>query len=248
MPSFQEALDAKADVLEFDLQLTKDDVPVVSHDPLLTKQHCVDAEGKPLVKSIPVRTLTLAELKTYDCGSVRQERFPKQKLIPGTRIPTLEEVLQFVTTRAPHLRMNIETKMVPPSDKELHLVPKPALFVEKIVALLRKYGVVEKSILQSFDFRTLTEAKKAEPRLALSCLFEKEADYCGETLRIGAQWLSPLQTLLTPAVVKDCHAKGIKVVPWTANTPDEWARLVDLKVDAIISDYPRQLVEFLKSR
>ena len=40
----------------------------------------------------------------------------------------------------------------------------------------------------------------------------------------------------------------LRVVPWTANKPEEWARLVDLKVDAIISDYPRQLVEYLKSR
>lgn len=248
LPAFQEAVDAKADVLEFDLQMTKDNVPVVAHDPLLTQEHCKGPNGRKLKKPIAIRTLTLEELKKYDCGSVPQERFPTQQQIPGTPIPTLEEVLVFVKKQAPHIKMNIETKMVPPSTKRVDLVPDPSFFVHQIVGLLQKYSLVEQSILQSFDFRTLQAAKEIEPKLQLSCLFEEKTDMCAETARVGAQWLSPKQTLLTPEIMKDCRSRGIRVVPWTANKTEEWARLVNLKVDAIITDYPRQLVQYFSGK
>ena len=41
--------------------------------------------------------------------------------------------------------------------------------------------------------------------------------------------------------ITEAHALGLKVFPWTVNSPGEMARLIDMKVDGLISDYPDRL-------
>jgi glycerophosphoryl diester phosphodiesterase len=38
------------------------------------------------------------------------------------------------------------------------------------------------------------------------------------------------------------------VVPWTANTEQDWEKLIGAGVDAIISDDPAELIAYLKRR
>lgn len=244
IPAFEEAVAAGAHVLEFDLQLTADDVPIVSHDPYLTAQHCRYRDGKPLTAPIPIRSLKVKQLEAFECGSVAQARFPEQKQIPGTPIPTLDGLLTWWKKNAGKLEMNIETKM---SAEDPKWIPDPTLFARKVIEALRKHGAVGKTILQSFDFRTLTAAQKIEPTLRLSCLFEESKSFCDETAEIGAQWASPALKLVNPAEVAKCHAKKIQVVPWTANNEKEWRALLASEVDAIITDYPRKLAAYLKT-
>ena len=59
--------------------------------------------------------------------------------------------------------------------------------------------------------------------------------------------LSPHFSLVTPERVAEAHAAGMQVVPWTANTPEAWRKLVDAHVDAIISDDPEALIGWLKA-
>ncbi len=245
IPAFEEAVAAGAHVLEFDLQLTADDVPVVSHDPYLTAQHCRYRDGKPLAAPIPIRSLKAKQLEAFECGSVPQERFPEQKLTPGTSIPTLDGLLAWWKKNAPRFEMNIETKM---SAEDPKWIADPTLFARKVIETLRKYQAIDKSILQSFDFRTLTAARKIEPKLRLSCLFEEGAkDFCAQTAEVGAEWASPALALANPDAVAKCHDRGIKVVPWTANLEEQWRTLLGSEVDAIITDYPRKLAAFLKT-
>lgn len=242
LPAFQEAVAAGVQVLELDLQLTADDVVVISHDPDLTPEHCQYRTGAPLSGPIAVRSLKAAELAQFECGAIAQERFPEQKQIPGLDILTFESFLQWWAKNAPRLEMNIETKM---SAQIPQWKLDPLLFTRKIIELLRKYGAVEKAILQSFDFRTLLVAKKIEPKLRLSCLFEGIENFCDATRKIGAQFASPNFQAVFPDEVTLCHHQGIQVVPWTANSEAEWRTLLDLQVDAIITDYPRRLTTYL---
>ena len=80
IPAFEYAIGAGVDVLELDMAVTKDDVLVVSHDPLLNPEICT-GPGAPRA----IRTLTLRELRQWDCGALRNPRFPKQTPIPGAR-------------------------------------------------------------------------------------------------------------------------------------------------------------------
>src|SRR5437588_402578 len=73
IPAFEYAIGAGADVLELDMAVTRDDVVVVSHDPVLNPEICRSPGGSTLI-----RVLTLAELRKWDCGSLRNPKFPRQ--------------------------------------------------------------------------------------------------------------------------------------------------------------------------
>jgi glycerophosphoryl diester phosphodiesterase len=53
---------------------------------------------------------------------------------------------------------------------------------------------------------------------------------------------------VTPEQVRAAHDAGLQVVPWTANRPADWDKLVAAKVDAIITDDPAELIAYLKQR
>ena len=126
-------------------------------------------------------------------------------------------------------------------------------FARLVVNLVRKHGMEQRVIVQSFDFRTLKEIRKLAPQLRLSALYEgaprsfvdiaKEAGAGGRSVEI----VSPHFSLVTPERVSAAHAAGIQVVPWTANTPSVWRTLADAGVDALISDDPAELISWLKS-
>ena len=245
LSAFEEAISAGADWIELDLILSKDDVPVISHDATISVDICLDARKKPLSRVIPIKTQTVKQLKTYDCGSVPNPVFPEQKPVPDQTFVTLEEVLVWAT-KFPEkkVRFNIETKT---SASQKQFEPNPRKFVDSIIRLLRKYHQVENSILQSFDFRTLAEARKMEPSLKLSALFDKQGPICKPTKDLGAAIASPNLTLITKDMVKECHSLGIEVHPWTLNQESEWKSAISMGVDGIITDYPRKLTHFLLS-
>lgn len=233
LPSFEEAVSAGADYFELDIQLSADDVPIVFHDPAISPKLCREAKFK-----LPIRSLKAEEITQFDCGSVAQKDFPRQKQIPGTLIPTLEETLAWLAKASPTAGVNIEMKIEDPS-------VDPVAFTKVTLALVKKYGLVSRTLFQSFDFRPLTEASKLIPALRLSCLFEDAADFAAEAARIGAGCVGPSYQLLTEKHIAACHARGIKVIPWTVNELKDWERLIGLGVDGIITDYPRDLAAFL---
>src|SRR3982074_2848953 len=72
IPAFEYAIGVGVDVLELDMAVTRDDVVVVSHDPLLNPEIC-----KGPAASVPIRTLTLKELRQWDCGALSHPRVPQ---------------------------------------------------------------------------------------------------------------------------------------------------------------------------
>jgi glycerophosphoryl diester phosphodiesterase len=245
LSAFEEAVSSGADWVELDLVLSKDDVPVISHDATISVDLCLDARKKPLSRVIPIKTQTVKQLKTYDCGSVPNPVFPEQKPVPGQTFVTLEEVLVWAKNfPEKKVRFNIETKT---SASQKQFEPNPRKFVDSIIRLLRKYHQIENSILQSFDFRTLTEARKMEPNLKLSALFDKPEPICKTTKDLGAVIASPNLSLVTKDMVKECHSLGVEIHPWTLNQESEWKSAISMGVDGIITDYPRKLTHFLIS-
>ena len=237
MPTFEYAIGAGVDVLELDLAVTKDNVVVVSHDPYLNPTICKDVQGK-----VAIRNLTFAELQRYDCGARQNPLFPKQKPVPGTRIPRFDDVLALADRGNFHF--NVETKIFA---KWPELTPSPEDFARLVLEAVKKRGLVDRVILQSFDYRTLHAMKKLEPRMRLSALFDSASKPFVEIARdAGASIVSPKYPLVTKAEVDAAHAAGLQVVPWTANTREDWAKLVDAGVDAIISDDPAELIAYLK--
>ncbi len=246
LAAFEEALKAGVDVLEFDLNVTKDDVVVVTHDQRINPLICTGPEGKAPLSSPAIRSLTLAELKRYDCGSLRNLSFPHQTPSPGERIPTLDEVMAYVTVsahpEAAGIRFNIETKI---NKHKPDLSPEPEEFVRLTLAVLRKYGVTGRTIIQSFDERTLEETKKQAPEVLTSRLTGNPFDLLGTPHKTCADIISPYYKWLNKAVVARLHRQGFKVIPWTVNKPRAWGCMKRIGVDAILTDNPGGLIEYL---
>ncbi|HJU31031.1 MAG TPA: glycerophosphodiester phosphodiesterase, partial [Hyphomicrobiaceae bacterium] len=265
--AFERALAIGVTTLETDLAVTRDGVLVLSHDPVLNPAIVRGAGGRWLTTPGPaINTLTLAELKAFDVGRLdpasRYGRaFPEQKPADGTRIPTLAELFELVRRSGKAVRFNIETKLSPDRPAES---PDPETFARLVVDAIRSGGVAGHATIQSFDWRTLLAARRLAPEIGTVCLTTSQTLQDGRegSRRVPSPWLagldpnhyggsaprlaniagcdvwSPRYSELAPALVAEAHALRLKVVPWTVNDPADLARVIDMKVDGLITDYP----------
>ncbi len=254
--------------------MTRDGVVVISHDPYLNPDLVRGPDGQWLATAGPaIRTLTLDELKRYDIGRLNPaskyaQQFPEQKPVDGQRFPTLVE---FFAQAAPNVRFNIEIK-TDPTKPDLTL--EPAAFARLAVDGIAKAGAQSRTTLQSFDWRGLIEAKKLAPAIATACLSIEGGNFDTVQRASGrpSPWLggldlaahggsvprlakaagcavwSPFWRNVTAENVKEAQALGLKVIPWTVNALAEMARLIDLGVDGLITDYPDRGLKVLASK
>jgi glycerophosphoryl diester phosphodiesterase len=118
-----------------------------------------------------------------------------------------------------------------------------------VLDAVRKHSVEKRVILQSFDFRTLHAMEKLAPGIRRSALYQgAPRDFVEIAREAHAGIVSPYFTLVTRQAVDAAHAAGLKVIPWTANEPAQWDKLVASGVDAIITDDPAALIEYLRAR
>jgi glycerophosphoryl diester phosphodiesterase len=104
-------------------------------------------------------------------------------------------------------------------------------------------------ILESFDFRTLAAMRKLEPKIQLSALcMGPGLDFVKIGRESGAGIISPLHTFVTGNQVRAAHEAGLQVLPWVANETADWDRLMAAGVDSILTDYPADLISYLKQR
>jgi glycerophosphoryl diester phosphodiesterase len=240
LPAFEYAIQVGVDVLELDMNVTKDNVLVVSHDQTINRKICQGPVGEARI-----RFLTLEQVRRFDCGTLKNPDFPEQQPVPGTKIPTIEEV--FALAPRGDFGFNIETKSDP---KKPELAPAPEEFARLVVDAVKRHKLEKRVIVQSFDYRTLIAIHKLAPGIRLSALyaglpkdFVKISQEAG-----GAGIVSPQWMLVSKGKVKKAHQHGLEVVPWTANTPRAWNKLINAKVDAIITDNPAALIEYLKAK
>ena len=250
IPAFADALRAGADALELDMDVTKDGVIVVSHEPNVTPALCLGPDGKKLEKPVPIRSLTLEELRKYDCGSLPNPKFPKQARVPGTPMPTLEEVFALVegstAPAAAAVEFNIETKIFPGDPR---LSPDPETFAGLVMDAVRRHKMQRRVMVQSFDVRTLKAVKKLDRSVRTSQLTgENLLDIVPALKAAGTDIWSPDSKWVTPEAVLEAHEAGIKVVPYTINNVKEWDAAIAAGVDAIITDYPAALIDYLRAK
>jgi len=247
IPGFLHALDAGAHVLEMDTVVTADDRVVVLHDSVLNPDLCAPVGGGSLKGEVVVRAITLEALRGYHCTRLLK-RFPQQTAIAPLPIPTLAEVLAAVARhpKGKEIRFNIETKIDPSKPDQ---APPPERFAQLFIDVLKAAKVMDRAVIQSFDPRTLVAARKIAPSLKRAILLGMPPlDVIVEARAVGADIVSPYHQWLTSGHVKAIHDAGLQVIPWTANEPGVWERLMTLGVDGIITDDPSALGQWLKGR
>ena len=162
-----------------------------------------------------------------------------------------------------------------PEDPYYANTPDPDVFVEKVYEVVKIYNMQDRVTIQSFDWRTLKAMKAIAPELTLVALSSEQpswgksgmylrlgekapsphlgglnindfkGDYVKAAKEIGADVVSPYFKELSPDLIDEAHALGMKVVPWTVNSPKDMEMLLAMGVDGIISDQPWVLRDVL---
>jgi glycerophosphoryl diester phosphodiesterase len=249
LPGFELALGIGVDTLELDVGVTRDGVVVIHHDRRLNPDVARGSDGKWVAAPPPtIFSMTFEELQRYDVGRIRPgseyaRRFPHQKPIDGTRIPRLRDL--FEAAKNSKVAFNIETKVAPEAPEET-LAPEP--FARALIAEVRTAGVAARTTIQSFDFRTLRAVEREAPEIATAYLTSGKNSEPAKVRAAGARVWSPDWRDLTLQKVEAARGAGLRIIAWTVNEPPDIARMLDMKVDGIISDYPDRVRAEMKRR
>ena len=259
IPAFIQALQLGVTTLEMDAVISQDQQVVISHEPWFNHEICTTPDGTRIAeeeaRSHNMFALTYEEIKQYDCGQIKNPRFPRQQTQPAYK-PLLREVIQSAEayTRRhglPPVHYNIETKSTPQGDNLFH--PTPDVFTRLVLDVIVEEGIADRAILQSFDVRTLQEAQSLAYdgiKLAYLVSYAGDAGLDGNLDLLGflPDIYSPNFRLVNTEMVQEAHDRGISVIPWTINDLEEMRRQKMLGVDGIITDYPDLGVKLLPPR
>lgn len=242
------AIDLGVSTLELDVVITKDKQVILSHEPFMSAEISTNPEGKSITaseeKTYNIYQLDYAAIQTWDVGLKPHPRFPQQEKTPANK-PLLTDVIDAVEAytrmhNIPPVQYNIETKSDPEGDDIFH--PKPAEFVSLLLDVIQGKGIATRTIIQSFDVRTIQLVHTQYPELKTAFLVEETS---AKKLKTQLNALGFIPTIFSPAyqfvdqkLVNSCRRKGMHVIVWTVNTLPEMQKMLHLGVDGIISDYP----------
>ena len=253
--AMKNALNLGVNTLELDLQLSKDGVVVVSHDAYFHHRYATRPDDTFVWKGEPkeyLYTMNYDQITKYDVGRKPNKDWPEKKCMPAVK-PTLHELIDFVESYTKEMgyspvRYNIEIKSSA-ADGEGVNWPEYKEFADVCVQALQSRGLGDRLVIQSFDTRALNYIHGRYPQLRLSYLTDKsdtDFDSFMAELEFIPDWLSPHHSVVDEDLVQKCHDKGMKIVPWTVDDSDELRRLIDLRVDAIITNYPDRLLKLTR--
>ncbi|MGH7185281.1 MAG: glycerophosphodiester phosphodiesterase family protein, partial [Pseudomonadota bacterium] len=203
-------------------------------------------------------------------GTDYARQFPDQAPVDGTRIPRLADLFDLVKRSGDDkVRFDIETKINPDRPAE---APEPGVFARALVAEIRKAGVAARSVVQSFDWRTLQVVQKIAPEIPTAYLtIQSRMDNIAAGRPEGSRWTAGFQHKdygsvpkmikaaggacwsayfgdLTPELAREAQSLGLKVLAWTVNDPAAMARMIDYGVDGLITDRPDLARKLLEAR
>lgn len=249
MPAFEKALAVGADVIEFDVHLSRDGQCVVIHDEILDRT--TDGQG-------PVRQYSWEDLKKLDAGSwfdrknevarlVQAEIPPGSPPLPipeekfaGTRIPLLQEVLEWST--AVRMPVSIEIKAPWPFYHGLNVYPG---IVEKVLELVARYGDEELTSLHSFDHRAVLRSKELNPNITTLVAYGGAilVDPVGPARAAHANGIAIGSNWVTPELVRVVHAEDVCLFGWGLgeepySQADDLCRLIAMGVDFVSGGFP----------
>ena len=213
LAAFRRAAALGADMIELDVQLTRDGEVVVIHD--WTLERTTSGSG-------PVGACSLAELRRLDAGAWFGPAFA------GERVPTLGEVLGAVA-----LPVNVELKPAGDDGLEAH-----ALTVVAAAGAAQRVVFSSFALVALERLRVLSE----EATIGLLWETAAIAEALEAAGRVAARALHLRKDVATPETLAALASAGLPVRVWTVNEPAELARLGACRVEAIFTDYPERFL------
>lgn len=250
LPAFIHSIELGVTTLEMDVVITKDNKVILSHEPFMHPEIATGPSGhvfsSPKDRSHNIYQMTYDEVCRWDVGMKPHPKFPQQKKIPAVK-PLLKDVIDSVekytkTHRLKPVRYNIETKSGQATDGIYHPAPEP--FVELLMQVIHQAGVSKRTIIQSFDKRTLQVLHQQFPSVKTSFLIEgnnkKSPEDLVGNLGFRPNYLSPEFHLVSKEYLVACKKLKVKVIAWTVNEEEDILAMAAMGVDGIISDYPNR--------
>lgn len=240
LAAFYEGAKYKADYLELDVVITKDNYVLVSHEPWLRAEICENVKGSP--KDNNIFNMTLAEVLQYDCGSKFVSKFPEQKKVKSYK-PLLSEVIDslIIYCEKNYLKtpkINVEIKCHKSKDGAFQ--PSPKTFAQLVYNVLKEKNMLKNVMIQSFDLRVLQEFRQIDSTIPQGLLIAnfKSVKQNVKSLGYTPTWYNPYFKLVNKKNIQTVHSMGMVIVPWTVNKEKDMKKLKQWGVDGVITDYP----------
>lgn len=209
--SFDKAMMAGAEAVEFDVHKTKDGELVVIHDEDIKQTF----QGSGLIKDF-----TLAELKTFKC---KNTEFENSKLC---KLPTLNEVLEILKNGKLLINIELKTDLIHYENIEAD-----------VLAVIQKYNLHKNVLISSFNPKTLETCRELDTSIKLGVLFDNSKMSMLEfALKINAYSINPDVCLVDAALINYAHDNDLKVFTYTVNKPSVASNLEKLGCDGIFTD------------
>lgn len=250
--AMKNAMDLGVNTLEMDLCITADKQVVLSHDLYFHPRYSTRPDGTSVEEGDPkvwLYTLPLAEVQTWDVGLKQNPAWPEKHCMKAVK-PLAAEVIAaceayWQEKGLSPVKYNIEIKSEE-GEGEGTLWPEYHEFTDLCMTMLEAFGLGDRLIVQCFDERALNYIHTAYPGHILSYLvedWETDFDTYMAKLDFTPEWLSPNHKNVDAALMERAHERGMKVVTWTVDEPDEMRRLMEVGVEALISNYPDRLLK-----
>jgi len=248
--AYKSGIDNGVTTIEMDTCISKDMQVIMSHDPFLNPDFCLNPSGELIAnESIAMSQYRLFDMDydtiaKCDCGIRGNPHFPEQKKMSAFK-PTLSQVFTEIEAyikqnKLKRVMYNIETKTRP--DRDNVFTPPPDVFVNLLHGVIEQHKMQKRVIIESFDVRTLKLMREKDPSIPLSLLVDKSKNFHFQDkldeLGFLPEYYSPHYSLMTTEIAEYMKLNKVKVVPWTPNTVEEINHLLSMGVDGIITDYP----------
>lgn len=219
--------------VELDVMLSSDGRMVVIHDYELDRT----TDGGGLVKGH-----TFDHIRGLDAGSWFDEAFT------GERVPTLEEVVEMLD---PGMLINIELKTESPATDGLE---------SAVVELIQRYDLHNRVVVSSFNPIALLRVQQEDKDIPVGLLYSSSGEMSANPVLdhilkkgwfipiLRPEQLHPEYKMVDEKYVEWAHKKGFRINAYTVNEAADLKRMLDLKVDGIITDRPDQLRKHMQDR
>ncbi|GAB3930508.1 glycerophosphodiester phosphodiesterase family protein [Mucilaginibacter myungsuensis] len=255
IPSMTKAVEFGSNVVELDVHISKDGQVVVYHDDSFDPNYTLMPDGSeidPKTRNNYIfYQMNYADIKPFVIGTKKYKPYPLQQNV-ATYTPLLAELVDSVdrytkVNKLPKVYYLVEIKA--DEKKDGINQPAPAEFVKRVMDALAPKKLGDRLIIQSFDKRQLKEVHKSYPKVATGFLIGDAKISVSQHLAdmgFTPTFYNPHYSVITAEFMKECHDKKMLVCPWTVNDKADMKRMLNLKVDGVITDFPNYLSEVLK--